>query len=88
MLKREVTVNNRKIEIEQDLNFEHAGTVWDGALVLINYLNHNKEKYAPIFKDKSVVELGAGTGIVGLAAGCFHTSKIVLTDFKKNLIVA
>lgn len=51
--------------------------VWDAAIVLSSYLesrdfkiNNLKSDYKSKFKGKSVIELGSGTGLVGLNACC------------------
>ncbi|XP_076816937.1 protein N-lysine methyltransferase METTL21D-like [Clavelina lepadiformis] len=52
--------------------------VWDAALVLLKYLFTRKgNKYV---KGNNVLELGAGTGVVGLAAACAGASDVVVTD--------
>ena len=38
MLEREEYINNKCLKVKQDLSLSHAGTVWDGALVLAYYL--------------------------------------------------
>lgn len=82
MIKREVSVNGILVEVEQDLSFGHAGSVWDGALVLAHYFNHMSKRYSVLFSEKVIIELGAGTGILGIAAGCFAPKSVIITDFK------
>lgn len=53
--------------------------VWDAALVLAGYLEKLENQSPGYWKDKRVVELGAGTGIVGLVAAC-HGAVVTLTD--------
>lgn len=81
MLMREFEVNNGKVSVVQRLELGHAGTVWDGALVLLGYLNKHREESAALFEGKVVLELGAGTGIVGLACHLFRVGTLILTDF-------
>ena len=50
--------------------------VWDGSLLLTKYLAQHDH----IVKNKHVLELGAGCGVVGLAAGVLGAASIVLTD--------
>ena len=45
---------------------ELGSRVWDGALVLSRYVESLGENY---FKGKRCVELGSGTGLVGIVAG-------------------
>lgn len=51
-------------------------TVWDGAVVLSKYLEYSG---LPI-SGKSVLEVGAGTGLVGVVASVLGASHVVLTD--------
>ncbi len=41
MLSKDIDIQGKTISIEQDLSLSHAGTVWDGALVLAYYLAKN-----------------------------------------------
>jgi predicted nicotinamide N-methyase len=45
--------------------------VWDAALVLAKYLDTKCNKMQDWLRGRSVVELGAGLGCVGLTAACF-----------------
>ena len=45
--------------------------VWDAALVLAKYLESADFELGADLKSKIVIELGAGTGAVGLVAGSF-----------------
>jgi predicted nicotinamide N-methyase len=57
----------------------HLGTglnTWDGSLVLAKYL----EKHESIIMNKKVLELGAGTGIAGMAAALLGAKFTLLTD--------
>ncbi|XP_038071851.1 protein N-lysine methyltransferase METTL21A-like [Patiria miniata] len=54
-----------------------AAVVWDAAVVLAEYLESNAQQLN--LSGKSVIELGAGTGLVGTVAAVLG-SKVVLTD--------
>lgn len=43
MIDRVEEVNGKEICVSQDLSLSHAGTVWDGAIVMISYWDKNKE---------------------------------------------
>ncbi|KAJ2340027.1 hypothetical protein GGH91_004301, partial [Coemansia sp. RSA 2671] len=61
-------------------------TVWDTGLVLAKYLDHQTSLGNLDLSGKTVLELGSGTGIVGIALGRLHPQcQVILTD-KKELI--
>lgn len=53
-------------------------TVWDGSVVLSKYLEHAN---VPLW-DGDTVELGAGAGVVGLAASVLGSPHVYLTDLE------
>ncbi|XP_002119296.2 protein N-lysine methyltransferase METTL21D-like [Ciona intestinalis] len=78
------TVDVARNETELTLSIhqvEHGDVgcvVWDAALVLLKYLaTPSGRKYV---QNKCVIELGAGTGVVGLSADIVGASKVILTD--------
>jgi hypothetical protein len=102
---RAIELQTTTIEIEEGKEENVAGNVvWDAALCLINYLDHNiSEQYhylssltfiqidqsinselltlfADLITARRVIELGAGTGAVGIAAAALGASSITLTD--------
>uniref|UniRef100_A0A2I3TAL4 Protein N-lysine methyltransferase METTL21A n=2 Tax=Pan TaxID=9596 RepID=A0A2I3TAL4_PANTR len=84
---------NHTIQIRQD--WRHLGVaavVWDAAIVLSTYL----EMGAVELRGRSAVELGAGTGLVGIVAAllaeliercicCFLSAHVTITDRKVAL---
>lgn len=56
-----------------------ASTVWDSAVVLAKYLESID------LNGKTVVELGAGCGLPGIAAVCLGARTVHLTDLAANL---
>ncbi|TMW66775.1 hypothetical protein Poli38472_014087 [Pythium oligandrum] len=53
-------------------------TTWDGSIVLAKYLEHrfgNGQLHG-----KRVLEVGAGTGLVGISAGLLGAEQVLLTD--------
>ncbi|XP_055967522.1 protein N-lysine methyltransferase METTL21A isoform X2 [Sorex fumeus] len=75
---------NRAIHIRQDWRqLGVAAVVWDAAVVLATYL----ETGAVELQGRSAVELGAGTGLVGIVAallGYFHL-KIPSSEYINGL---
>ena len=65
---RELDLANCSLEIYQQLEGDVGCVVWDAAICLAKYidLKATREKYE--FHRKRVIELGSGTGVVGLAA--------------------
>ena len=56
----------KEVRVSQDFEGSEAVVVWDAALVLAHFLEHNRRSLD--LRGKRALELGAGTGIVGLAA--------------------
>ena len=56
----------KEVRVSQDFEGSEAVVVWDAALVLAHFLEHNRSSLD--LRGKRVLELGAGTGIVGLTA--------------------
>jgi hypothetical protein len=60
------TLTNKTLKISQIEIGDVGGIVWDAAIVLGKYLEKEiVEKRIPV-KDGNIIELGAGTGIIGL----------------------
>lgn len=53
-----------------------AGKVWDSTYVLLEYLSSHRDLVA----GKSIVELGSGTGLAGLAMSTLEPRSLILTD--------
>ena len=85
MIDRVVEVNEIEVAISQDLTLSHAGTVWDGALTMVYYWNKNKQTAFDLLQGKNVLELGSGTGIVGICAAAFSPKTVYLTDLPEYL---
>eukprot|EP00803_Ostreobium_quekettii_P002801 evm.model.scf_147.8 EVM.evm.TU.scf_147.8 scf_147:97466-98840(+) len=90
MAVREVTFDCGRLRIRQrmDLQDEAGAVVWDAALVLAHYLHHAAQggdqghSQWLCLKGKRVIELGAGTGFVGLSAALLG-AKVTLTDLAR-----
>ncbi len=54
----------KEVLVEQEFEGAEAVVVWDAALVLAYFLQRHQKELA--LKGKRVIELGAGTGVVGL----------------------
>ncbi|KAJ3066967.1 hypothetical protein HDU98_009785 [Podochytrium sp. JEL0797] len=66
----------RKINIAEDSSGGCGGKTWEAATVLSNYLVHRWTEDKEFLKGLNVVELGSGTGIVGILAGLMMAASI------------
>ena len=66
--EREIEVHNGTLRIKQVELGDESCVVWDAALVLLKYLQTKSFCVKHELKGKRVLELGAGTGVVGLVA--------------------
>jgi predicted nicotinamide N-methyase len=74
---RDIDINDKcSIQIEQIIEGEEGSVVWDSGLVLLDYFNKHKE----FVNNKIILELGSGTGIVGIGLAHLGVSTINLTD--------
>jgi len=82
-----LTIHGKPIVVEQhqDVGAEAAHTVqtakrvWDCAVVLAKFLEQQDLRTPGFLKEKRAVEMGAGTGIVGLAAAHLG-AHVTITD--------
>ncbi|CEG73228.1 hypothetical protein RMATCC62417_08649 [Rhizopus microsporus] len=69
------------ILLAQDSAGGCGGMKWEAADVLIDYFIWKHKETSELLDNKTVVELGAGTGLVGLAvAKLCRAKKVILTD--------
>jgi len=59
-------------------------TVWDGAVVLAKYFEQKNEKHPELLKDATVLELGSGTGLVGIALAALGAD-VTITDLSTTI---
>jgi predicted nicotinamide N-methyase len=57
-------------------------TTWDGSVVLAKYLEYS---LTDEFKNKRVVELGSGTGLVGICTALLGAKEVILTDLEYTM---
>ncbi|KAM9567258.1 protein-lysine methyltransferase METTL21C isoform 1-T1 [Guaruba guarouba] len=79
--KEHYTYVGHQIVIQESI--EHFGAVvWPAALALSQYLESNQEQFN--LKDKKVLEIGAGTGLVSIVA-CILGAYVTATDLPEVL---
>ena len=63
-----------------------GGIVWETSVLLLNYLLWKNKKEASFLRDKRIVEVGAGCGLlgIGLAASC-DPRRVILTETSQVL---
>ncbi|PRP83196.1 methyltransferase-like protein 21D-like [Planoprotostelium fungivorum] len=77
-LDKRIEYNSQEIIIKQDFSGELGATVWDASIVLIKYIQNQN------LQGKRILELGAGTGAVSIAAA-FSGAEVTATD-RTNLL--
>lgn len=76
-------VGNQFITIQEEHQAE-LGTgliTWDGSVVLAKYMEFNVEQ----IRTKNILEVGAGTGVAGMAASVLGSNYVLLTDLAYSL---
>eukprot|EP00794_Sanderia_malayensis_P012015 gene12015-13255_t len=78
---RELELEDTTLEIYQNLEGDVGCVIWDAAICLAKYIDgHNFKKKNSLF-GRHVIELGAGTGIVGLVAAT-QGAHVTITDLE------
>ncbi|KAL3135932.1 hypothetical protein ABBQ32_006978 [Trebouxia sp. C0010 RCD-2024] len=81
-VSRLVDVNGQDLVVYEHTEMENeaGAVVWDAALVLLNYFC----KDPTLVRGKRTIELGAGTGIVGLTAAILGAQVVVTGKGSKH----
>ncbi|DAZ99115.1 TPA: hypothetical protein N0F65_008420 [Lagenidium giganteum] len=78
--------NERVLKFECDWDVGIGGSVWTSGELLTSHLGLQHDKYAGAFNGKTIVELGSGTGFVGMmTAVAFEPARVFLTDLASHL---
>jgi Lysine methyltransferase len=86
----EITINEQIVVLALEHRLRSTGSdLWDSALVLshaLNRLSLIEGSDSCDLAGKTVLELGSGTGAVGLVcAKCLHSGTVIATDLEANL---
>jgi predicted nicotinamide N-methyase len=71
-----------KLTFQETYTQSTGMSIWRGSEVLAKYLKQNPE----VVKDKTVLELGAGVGLVGLTAHHLGASRMLWTDGDEKVL--
>jgi hypothetical protein len=74
---------NSPILLAQDLSGGCGGKIWECANIMIEYMIwKNQQLQGTLFKEQKLVEIGSGTGLVGLAVAklCPEIKELIMTD--------
>lgn len=78
------SIRLRSSEQRFDRSREVTGdSVWAGTMCLLQWLSEPQNR--GLFEGKSVLELGSGTGIIGLSLAQMGARRVVLTDLEQQL---
>lgn len=67
----EIESLNTTLKMQQKTVGDVSCVIWDAAIVLSKYLEILCEANKDYLKNKTLIELGAGLGCLGLVASCF-----------------
>ena len=59
-----------------------GGRIWKSAIAFCSFIT----KYNINFSNKSIIELGAGTGLCGMAIAQYNPGKVLITDYDPGCI--
>jgi len=90
---RQFFLANTMISLHQNPHSPESGTaddpfalvgeiLWDGGFLLSKYI---EQEYSTIFHGKKIIELGSGTGLVGIVAALLG-GDVTLTDYKDEVL--
>ena len=83
-----IKVGETELDFLCDWSVGIGGSLWTNGHLLVDHLQRRASYYAPLCHEKRILEVGSGTGLVGLAlTACFAPKEVVLTDLSSHLNV-
>lgn len=79
------------VKLKLDMSVGIGGDTWPAADLFSFLIAHKacESAFSKLFVDKSVIELGSGTGLGGILVGKMYlTKKLVITDEKVSVLVS
>ncbi|CAM9518721.1 unnamed protein product, partial [Chrysoparadoxa australica] len=73
------------LSLTTDWDVGIGGGLWSTGVQLVEHFAMFPNLYLSILKGKRVLELGSGTGLVGLAATAFDPCEVAITDLASHL---
>lgn len=66
-------------QFEKDERFPYFFAIWDSGLLLAQHIIDN----SPNLHEKTILELGAGTGVCGIALAVNENCRVIFTDYEE-----
>ncbi|CAH0559387.1 unnamed protein product [Brassicogethes aeneus] len=82
--EHDIDLIDKTLLFHQKIEGDVSCVVWDASIVLAKYLEELCGQNTGFLKNKNVLELGAGLGLVGLTAACLGAN-VLLTDLPEAL---
>lgn len=78
-------LDQNQLVIQQQKSLGKGGLCWDAAFVLAEHLMMTHRQWYPLTYHPNILELGAGTGLSGLALAKFLPCNVTITDLPELL---
>ncbi|ETW01141.1 hypothetical protein H310_06747 [Aphanomyces invadans] len=78
------TTSSACIELECDWGVGIGGSLWTSGRLLVDYMARNTHEQKDLV-GRTVLELGSGTGLVGLAMAHMGPSRVIVTDLDTHV---
>ena len=77
---------DKSLILQCDWKIGIGGSIWTNGLLMVNHLKESYEALTRKMANRTVLELGSGTGLVGLTVATLTTpSNVFITDLESQL---